>query len=1637
MNEKQNKFIEAFNYKVIYAFTVDDTTHKGLIKIGDATLNTDLSADKLPPNCRELNQAALRRIKEYTNTVGVTPVLLHTELAVKTVKSKDGSMQLKAFRDHDVHRILENSGIQRAKIAGTTGREWYPITKETAIEAINAVKNNYANLSNTASSEFVPIIFRPEQKKAIEQTVTQFAKGNRMLWNAKMRFGKTLCALEVIRRCGYEKTIILTHRPVVNAGWYEDFRKIFHDTEYIYGSKANGYSVDELLKKGKNFVYFASIQDLRESGHIGGRYDKNDTIFNTVWDCVIVDEAHEGTKTALGNETITAILKDDLQQTKLLALSGTPFNIMDDYDENAIYTWDYIMEQECKSEWDKLHFGDSNPYEELPELRIYTYDLGDLLHNSNYITYEDKAFNFHEFFRTWTGDYTRDYAQMPKTAHVGDFVHEADVLSFLNLMTKKDDTSFYPYSKKEYRELFKHSLWMVPGVREAKALKELMLKHPVFGSGQFNIVNVAGSDDEESADALNSVRTAIKSAEELDTYTITLSCGKLTTGVTVPEWTAVFMLSGSFSTSAANYLQTIFRVQSPCNKNGKIKSTAYVFDFAPDRTLKMVSEAVSVSSKVGKSGTDDKKILGKFLNFCPVISVSGSRMTEYKADRLLQQLKRAYADKVVRNGFDDTNLYNDELLKLQDVDIEQFNKLKGIIGKSKAAPKQNNIPINEQGFTNEEYEELNELKKKHKKELSEEEKARLEELKKKKKVRNDAISILRGISIRMPLLIYGADIPYEDEITLDSFVKKVDDSSWKEFMPTGVTKKLFGQFKKYYDEDVFIAAGRRIRNIAREADTLNPTERVKKIAALFSNFKNPDKETVLTPWNVVNMHMSDCLGGYDFFDESHKTPLDEPRFVDRGQVTSDTFSNTSAQILEINSKTGLYPLYVTYSIYRAKCKEHSDSELTLELQRNIWNETVKNNVFVICKTPMAKQITQRTLVGYSDIKINAHYFDDLINQMKNKPQQFVDRVLKASYWKKEGDKMKFDAVVGNPPYQINNEGNGTGADPIYHLFIDTARLISRRGTFIHPARFLFNAGKTPKEWNKKILNDIHFKVIDYWKNSIDIFPSVDVKGGIAVTYWDETSIFDVIGTFLVYDELRQILKKVKDRSTMYLSDIVYSRDLYHLNECIYQENPWALNRQSKGHKYDVGTSVFDIFPELFTDKKPAGTDKYVQIYGRQNSKRVYKWVKEKYLSVPNNFNSFKVFVPKSNGSGTFGETLSSPVIGKPLIGHTVTFLSIGNFSSIEEATAAYKYISTKFARCMLGTLKATQDNPKETWANVPLQNFTVDSDIDWSKPIPEIDKQLYAKYDLTEDEIAFIEEKIKPMDITPEDSYSQDSNLEPIYEDLPQNNSSTKTFDISLLEIYKAYNDDSEVSEILNSGRFIYINNHLCIFDNKYISIDISGNFRLTDYACSHLDECCIAFYKDVHSSVQDLRFDFSVPSDVAKAEFYNTKDIPEVIKNFVNSGVLDNLSDEAKTDNDKKTLNDLICTFMDREKISIGKLAEEAYASEDTIKRIRKDNDYHPGKEVIIGIAIVLKLSLNEAELLLNSAGYTLETSRERDIFYKHIISFTADINKEAINGHLENGKNAVDLFCINEVCNLYHVPPLGSSKTIKALRS
>lgn len=1325
-------FQDSFEYKLIYIFEINDETHAGLVKIGDATIKTNKSIDELPANCHDLNQAATRRIKQYTNTVGVDPKLLHTELAVKTIKDSSGNIVVKAFRDYDVHRVLTNSNIKKKSLHGSTSKEWFSVDLQTALKAIEAVKKNQPNIGNMPINDFVPIVFRPEQEEAIKKTVKQFKNGNRMLWNAKMRFGKTLSALQVIKECGFKKTIIITHRPVVDAGWFEDFKKIFSNKEdYEYGSKNNGSTVEYLLSTHKNFVYFASIQDLRGSAQVNGKFEKNTAVFETNWDFVIVDEAHEGTTTALGNDVIKNIVKEESgYDTKFLALSGTPFNILNDYDDN-IYTWDYVMEQRCKRDWDIAHFGDSNPYDELPELKIYTYDLGKIIGDKRYVELEDKAFNFREFFRTWTGDLRSERKEIPEGKVIGDFYHEDDVRSFLNLITKESKDSCYPYSSEEYRKLFKHSLWMVPGVKEAKALQNMMNNHPVFGSSAFEIVNVAGDGDkdEESKNALELVRKAIKNAGD-DGYTITLSCGKLTTGVTIPEWTAVFMLAGSYSTSAANYLQTIFRVQSPCNINGKIKQCCYVFDFAPDRTLKMVAESVALSTKAGKTSESDKRILGEFLNYCPVIAVDGTEMKSYDTNRLLQQLKRAYADRAVQNGFDDVNLYNDELLKLDELDIEKFNKLKGIVGASKATMKSKDIDINHQGFTDEEYEEVERIQKKPKRERTPEEEARLAEVAEKKKQKNSAISILRGISIRIPLLIYGADIDFDEDITMEKLVDLVDDSSWDEFMPTGVTKELFRTFIKYYDAEVFVAAGRKIRNTVKLADELPPTERVQKIAELFGCFKNPDKETVLTPWRVVNMHMSDCLGGYDFYDSEHNSLIEKPRFVDRGKVTEETLSKKDAKILEINSKTGLYPLYVAYSLYRRRKQDVREVDLTVEVEDKLWSDTVKENVFVICKTEMAKSITKRTLMGYKKGIVNAHYFKDLVNMLEHKPKQFTDKVLKANYWKKEGKDMKFDAVVGNPPYQLETGGAGRQAKPIYNLFVEQGKELKPNYlSMITPSRW-FAGGMGLDEFRNSMINDGKvLKLVDY-TNAKDCFPQISISGGVCYFLWNNKYDGECEVTNIKSGETNILVRPLNEfhvfvrynNAVSILHKVLESDDFASIDSIISPLMPYGLSTNYRGISKKTKQNSIKLYAsDGITYIKPTEITKGFDTVDKY--KVMISKMSAEHAGEPNKEGKFNVI------------TKSMQVIGPKEV-CTHSYFLIGNYDSYEEANNTYLFLKTQFARFLILMSLSAVNLSKLVFSFVPLLDFSKK----WT------DEDLYKKYGLSDSEIGFINSIVKPLE---------------------------------------------------------------------------------------------------------------------------------------------------------------------------------------------------------------------------------------------------------------------------------------------------
>ena len=336
--------------------------------------------------------------------------------------------------------------------------------------------------------------------------------------------------------------------------------------------------------------------------------------------------------------------------------------------------------------------------------------------------------------------------------------------------------------------------------------------------------------------------------------------------------------------------------------------------------------------------------------------------------------------------------------------------------------------------------------------------------------------------------------------------------------------------------------------------------------------------------------------------------------------------------------------------------------------------------------------------------------------------------------------MRFDYAIGNPPYQ--EDTMDTSDKPIYNIFMDGAYDVADKVELITPARFLFNAGKTPKAWNEKMLSDPHLKVLEYTQNSATVFSNTDIKGGVAITYRDRTNDFGAIETYSIFPELNTILHKV-----------VTGHGFETIMGSIFQQNKWDLDIVLKEHpeiKKSIGscgterrltTPIFNL--GIFREEKQKGD---VKILGLINNKRRYKFIERKYIQDNGNLDKYKVILPASNGSGALGEALSMPLCGMPLCGYTQSFIGIGAFEKKVEAEAALKYVKSKFVRVMLGILKVTQHNHKPAWRYVPLQDFTSASDIDWSGTVEEIDQQLYKKYKLTKAEIKFIETHVKAME---------------------------------------------------------------------------------------------------------------------------------------------------------------------------------------------------------------------------------------------------------------------------------------------------
>ena len=1309
-----------------------------------------------------------------------------------------------SFIDKLFHKFLEKKGVERRL---ELGQEWFyfngePLKSKELFDLFR--KEKFSALQNNKGK--IDYTLRFEQEEAVKKALEYFEKTEKgeFLWNAKPRFGKTLSSYDLAKRLNANKVLIVTNRPAIANSWFDDF-EMFVDG-YAFISETSSLKNRATLTREqhiairpiKPLITFLSLQDLKGSKYFGGNYDKLRWVADLEWDLLIIDEAHEGVDTGRTDAAF-----DVIKRKHTLHLSGTPFKALanEKFPQEAIYNWTYLDEQQIKQI--EIEEGEIGEHTDLPNLKLFTYRISQMITNevNEGIEIEnetrDYAFDLNEFFR----------------AKDKRFVHEDDVREFLkNLSTNKK----YPFSTPELRAELKHTFWYVGNrVESVKALEKLLKEDPVFKD--YKVVVAAGDgrsfeEEEDDFKANESSFQKVKKAIAEHDKTITLSCGQLTTGVTIKEWTAVLMLTDIKSPSL--YMQAAFRAQNPFKefKNGELyfKESAYLFDFAPTRVLEIYDQfANGLNPKAVKgeiSEKDREDNIKELLNFFPVISedVNGE-MIELDANKVLTFPNALAATEIVNARFMTNLLFNDSLkgvfnfpkeveeilnkmpeeknkraqkaketLNLDDAKSVNNNKTKEIntnteiiLGEKIYKTNTERVVENlleqnkEQILTDElvekvsvvaepliaKYKEVYKVTQAETKEATKqlEEKVKQiaeeynnaevkdsealkqklidaiefdfvtgkvtqkeeEKVEKVQKTKEDEIrDRLRSFTRTIPMFIMANDS--KEEITIDNFDLEVRDEDFLDL--TSITKEEFYKLRDGFDYEEngeiksFQGVFNKYRFNASIAEFRNKKEQMADYFTaeedIFELIPNQKTNQIFTPKKVVQM-MIDKL-------EEHDPSL---------------FTRTDSTFIDLYMKSGMYITEIVKKLFH-NTRKHYKSDF------DCLKHILENQVFGLAPTPILQGITQSYIFGFdADDKISRKNFiqhDLTPDAQKDKAKQKIQELLNSI------ENMKFDAVVGNPPFDLTTETNFS--KPLYHLFIETAKSLNPSYVcMVHPARFLFNAGATPKEWNNKMLNDPHLSVLMYNPESEKVFSGVDIKGGVCVTMWQKNKKGKGLGgVFIDQPILRAIVEKVGNGD---FHTIVSPRGETKLTISLDPNYPKDLR---------LAPNYFIRFPEIF--KKNQDSESNLKVVGlEERNKRTVRFIEAKLIK-DSKLDKWKVFMPKAIGSGSFGEAMSELLIGEPQTCCTYTFLQVGAFSFRNEAENCLLYLKTKLARALLGTLKITQNNSSVVWKNVPLQDFTEKSDIDWSKPIPEIDQQLYRKYGLSQEEIDFIEEKVQPMD---------------------------------------------------------------------------------------------------------------------------------------------------------------------------------------------------------------------------------------------------------------------------------------------------
>ena len=1285
------------------------------------------------------------------------------------------------FRDFAVHYFLE-SEKRRVRLkasdlseGGYYSKEFFrEATVDDVEEAIADIHEDYnsksgkyhyydskTQLPTTEKYASTGMWFpRPNRQATIDAFKTAVANGRtHLLMYAVMRFGKSFTSMCCAKEIGANLVVIVSAKADVRDEWrktVESAENFRNDYEFFSSADLeNNYSIvtDTLdhPTDPKKVVVFLTLQDLQGENI----KEKHAQIFGRKIDLLIVDETHFGARAEKYGAVLRAsqgeklskeekyAVEDILESTKefnvnvTVHLSGTPYRILmsDEFDREqdliAFYQFtDIVREQE---EWDRDNLAKDEPNEEwenpyfgFPQMIRFAFNPNESARKRMAALRGNGVSDaFSALFKP------KSVVKAVNGSHKL-FVHGQEILELLEVIdgSKEDEEllGFLDYDKIKDGKMCRHIVIVLPYCASCDALEALIKNNTdkFKNLNDYEIINISGVDNPNRYKKPSDIKKAISDCEAKGKKTITLTVNRMLTGSTVPEWDTMLFLKDT--SSPQEYDQAVFRLQNQyiktfADENGEtikfnMKPQTLLVDFDPDRVFVMQEQKAQVynvnTDEAGNSKLRER--IEEELRISPVIVMNKDKIVQITATEILKAVSeysksRGVAEETVEIPVDMSLL---DIAAIRAA-IERENELGSkagltIKGADGDGDDMNMPDENEPTDTSGETGETTGT------ETQTDEPADTTQSEEKTK---DAVKQFRSYYAR---ILFFAFLTKNIVISLNDIIDCIAEPNNARIAKNlGISKVVLEEMLAHADKFVLSRLDYKIQNLNQLShdDSIEPITRA---SVSVQKFGKLGESEVITPKHI-------CKDMIDMIDNA-----DWRTVMDSGN-----------KVLDIAGKAGEFALavfekFIVLGYDKEALKDAiytiPTSGITYEFTRMIY-EILGLNVDNI-----ASKFNSYSLLNVKDEDGDIDYTKIAALLKQNKPFDTItmnDEI-------REGDEIvNFDIAVGNPPYQEEGFNNGRKL-PIYDSFMDISYAISQQVVLITPARFLFEAGQTAKDWNRKMLNDEHFRVMMYEPDASTIFSNAEIKGGVAISMRNSKKKCGKIGVFTAYMELNSILKKAStaEEGKAKLDSIISSQGIYRFSNKLFGEHPEIKTLSGNGTGAKIISKIVDLLPTVFMDEPEAGTE-CVKFLAKTKAGRQFKYIRREYLQDNPYLDTFNVMIPESNGSGAF-ETLVSPLIAAPGEGSADTFISIGMFATEAEAECLRKYIKTKFARALLGVKKVTQHNPKATWEYVPMQDFTAASDIDWSKTICEIDTQLYAKYTLTEDEITFIETKVKEME---------------------------------------------------------------------------------------------------------------------------------------------------------------------------------------------------------------------------------------------------------------------------------------------------